>query len=76
MIGRARLEAIRGGTWMTGVQGWRPCAVGPWMMGVQGWRPYTADPWMMGHARLEAMRDWSLCTVSKFGVLAVHHFRR
>ena len=61
MIGRARLEAIRGGTWMTGVQGWRPCAVGPWMI---------------GRVRLEAMRDWSLCTVSKFGVLAVHHFRR
>lgn len=61
MIGRARLEAIRGGTWMTGVQGWRPCA---------------ADPWMIGRVRLEAMRDWSLCTVSKFGVLAVHHFRR
>lgn len=61
MIGRARLEAIRGGTWMTGVQGWRPCA---------------ATPRMIGRVRLEAMRDWSLCTVSKFGVLAVHLFRR
>lgn len=61
MIGRARLEAIRGGTWMTGVQGWRPGA---------------ATPRMIGRVRLEAMRDWSLCTVSKFGVLAVHHFRR
>lgn len=61
MIGRARLEAIHGGTWMTGVQGWRPGA---------------ATPRMIGRVRLEAMRDWSLCTVSKFGVLAVHHFRR
>ena len=61
MIGRARLEAMRGGTWMTGVQGWRPGA---------------ATPRMIGRVRLEAMRDWSLCTVSKFGVLAVHHFRR
>lgn len=61
MIGRARLEAIRGGTWMTGVRGWRPGA---------------ATPRMIGRVRLEAMRDWSLCTVSKFGVLAVHHFRR
>lgn len=61
MIGRARLEAIRGGTWITGVQGWRPGA---------------ATPRMIGRVRLEAMRDWSLCTVSKFGVLAVHHFRR
>lgn len=39
-------------------------------------RPCAADPWMIGRVRLEAMRDWSLCTVSKFGVLAVHHFRR
>lgn len=61
MIGRARLEAIHGGTWMTGVQGWRPGA---------------ATPRMIGRVRLEAMRDWSLCTVSKFGVLAVHLFRR
>lgn len=61
MIGRARLEAIRGGTWMTGVRGWRPGA---------------ATPRMIGRVRLEAMHDWSLCTVSKFGALAVHHFRR
>lgn len=61
MIGRAKLEAIHGGTWMTGVQGWRPGA---------------ATPRMIGRVRLEAMRDWSLCTVSKFGVLAVHLFRR
>lgn len=60
-MGRARLEALRGGTWMTGVQGWRPGA---------------ATPRMIGRVRLEAMRDWNLCTVSKFGVLAVHHFRR
>ena len=52
MIGRARLEAIRGGTWMTGVRGWRPGA---------------ATPRMIGRVRLEAMHDWSLCTVSKFG---------
>lgn len=45
-------EAIHGGTWMTGVQGWR-----------QG----AATPRMIGRVRLEAMRDWSLCTVSKFG---------
>lgn len=36
----------------------------------------AATPRMIGRVRLEAMRDWSLCTVSKFGVLAVHHFRR
>ena len=33
-------------------------------------------PWMMGRVRLETMRDWSLCTVSKFEALAVSHFRR
>ena len=41
-----------------------------------GRRPCAATPRMIGRARLEAMHDWSLCTVSKFGVLAVHHFRR
>lgn len=59
--GRARLEAGRGGPVNDGRARLRPCA---------------ADPWMIGRVRLEAMRDWSLCTVSKFGVLAVHHFRR
>lgn len=59
--GRARLEAGRGGPVDDGRARLRPCA---------------ADPWMIGRVRLEAMRDWSLCTVSKFGVLAVHHFRR
>ena len=59
--GRARLEAGRGGPVNDGRARLRPCA---------------ADPWMIGRVRLEAMRDWSLCTVSKFGVLAVHHFHR
>lgn len=59
-----------------GTCGRRLCASAPWMIGVQGWRPCAADPWMRGRARLEAMRDWSLCTVSKFEVLAVRHFRR
>lgn len=59
--GRARLKAVRGGPVNDGRARLRPCA---------------ADPWMIGRVRLEAMRDWSLCTVSKFGVLAVHHFRR
>lgn len=59
--GRARLEAGRGGPVDDGRARLRPCA---------------ADPRMIGRVRLEAMRDWSLCTVSKFGVLAVHHFRR
>ena len=36
----------------------------------------AADPWMMSRVLLEAVHDWSLCTVSKFGVLAVRHFRR
>ena len=59
--GRARLEAVHGGPVNDGRARLRPCA---------------ADPWMIGRVRLEAMRDWSLCTVSRFGVLAVHHFRR
>lgn len=59
--GRARLEAVRGGPVDDGRARLRPCA---------------ATPRMIGRVRLEAMRDWSLCTVSKFGVLAVHHFRR
>lgn len=61
MIGRARLEAMRGGPVDDRRARLEACA---------------ADPWMMSRVRLEAMHDWNLCTVSKFGVLAVRHFRR
>lgn len=76
MIGRARLEAIRGGPVDDGRARLEAVRGGPVNDGRARLRPCAADPWMIGRVRLEAMRDWSLCTVSKFGVLAVHHFRR
>ena len=76
MMGRARLEAIRGGPVDDGRARLEAVRGGPVDDGRARLRPCAADPRMIGRVRLEAMRDWSLCTVSKFGVLAVHHFRR
>ena len=68
MMGRARLEAIRGGPVDDGRARLEAVRGGPVDDGRARLRPCAADPRMIGRVRLEAMRDWSLCTVSKFGV--------